>query len=145
MKYMYKIETPGDVSIFLVNGEKKNSGSPLLDSQFELFTSSVQPNKWMQNMPFRPMHIPRVINLTIFFYRSRPVFIFIFLRIIRVLRRCSSLFPFSLSFTFFFFICYAGRLRSFRALICENRSFFPRRIRKKYNKSASTKKNPRVV
>lgn len=79
--YIIKIETPGHVSIFLVNGEKKkNSESPLLSSQFELFTSSVEPTNECGICPsyYACIGTPEVINLTVFFPRFRPVFIYFF-------------------------------------------------------------------
>lgn len=93
-----KIETPGDVSIFLVNGEKKNSGSLLLGSQFELFTSSVEPTN---ECGICPSCIPEVINLTVFFLPVPDQYLFIFLRIILVLRRCSSLLFYFILYFFF--------------------------------------------
>lgn len=110
-------------------GKRKKSGSPLLDGQFELFTSSVELTN--ECGMYVPVLYTRSHKSDGFFSRSRPVFIYI-LRIIRVLYRCSSL---------IFFYFYAGRLRSFCALICENRSFPPRRIWKKSTTNLLRKKN----
>lgn len=124
-----KIETPGDVSIFLVNGEKKNSGNLLLASQFELFTSSVEPTN---ECGICPSYIgTRSHKSDGFFPRTRPVFIFIFYELLFVFSAAA------LPYSFFF---YAGHLRSFRALICENRSFSPQRIWKKVQQICSEKK-----
>lgn len=128
-----KIETPGDVSIFLVNGEKKNSGNLLLASQFELFTSFVEPTNECGICSF---YIGTRSHKSDGFFPVPEQYLYLFFT---NYYSCSPLLLFPTHFFFIFFF-YARHLCSFHALICENRSFSPQRIWKKVQQICSEKK-----